>query len=105
MESSEAVGQSTFLVIDNLPRSLSGAELGDLCRPFGTVLFSKVVRDNLTRSLGFGYVQMASADTAQKAQQALDYSTLRGNIIRVSSLRQLPPGYDNAGALSPLLQR
>jgi RNA recognition motif-containing protein len=97
MDSNKAVAQSAFLLLDNLPLSLSCAELGDLCKPFGAVLFSKVVRDSLfSRSLGFGYVQMESGDTAQKAKQALDHSTLQGRIIKVLSIRQLPPGYDNA---------
>ena len=97
MSSNEAVGRSAFLLLDNLPSSLSCAELGDLCRPFGAVLFSKVVRDNLfSRSLGFGYVQMESGDTAQKTKQALDHSTLQGRIIKVLSIRQLPPGFDHA---------
>jgi hypothetical protein len=87
---------SSFLLVDHLPRSLSCAGLRFLCERVGPVLFAKVVR--VVRgahydSMGFGYVQMESAEAAQRTLQSLHLSNMKGEILAVSFIKRLSPGY------------
>jgi RNA recognition motif-containing protein len=43
--------------------------------------------------MGFGYVQMESAEAAQRTLQSLHLSNMNGEILAVSFIKRLPPGY------------
>jgi RNA recognition motif-containing protein len=61
-----SAGQSSCLLFDNLPPSLSCTGLSLLCERVGPVVFSKVIRDVLHHSLRCGYVQMQTAEDAHR---------------------------------------
>jgi hypothetical protein len=87
-----SAGQSSCLLFDNLPPSLSCTGLSLLCERVGPVVFPKVIRDVLHHSLRFGYVQMQTAEDAQQVVRLLHHSDLKGLIIIVTSVEKLPPG-------------
>ena len=56
---------------------------------YGTVARAQVVSDRETgRSRGFGFVEMPSADEAQRAIEALDGSDLGGRRLTVNKARE-----------------
>lgn len=82
---------STNLFVGNLPFSISSQELEELFTPFGTVSRAQVITDRDTgRSRGFGFVEMDSADEAQKAIDSLDGSDFAGRQIKVNVARERP---------------
>lgn len=78
----------TKLFVGGLPFSTNDDGLRDLFTPFGEVLSAQVVSDRFSgRSKGFGFVEMANDDDAQKAIESLNGSDLGGRKIGVSVAR------------------
>ena len=79
---------STKLFVGSLPWSVDDEELKQAFEKQGTVVSAKVVKDRDTgRSRGFGFVEMGSADDAQKAIKALNDSELDGRNIVVNEAK------------------
>jgi RNA recognition motif-containing protein len=73
------------LFVGSLPWGVDDAQLGELFAPYGEVVSARVVTDRDSgRSRGFGFVEFASADSAQAAIEALDGSMVEGRAINVS---------------------
>jgi RNA recognition motif-containing protein len=80
---------STNLFVGNLPFTTSSPYLEQLFSPYGAVSRAQVITDRDTgRSRGFGFVEMDSADEAQKAIDALDGSDFSGRQIKVNVARE-----------------
>jgi|SRR5579884_606890 len=78
----------TKLFVGGLPFSTDNNGLRDLFTQFGEVLSAQVVMDRFSgRSKGFGFVEMANDDEAQKAIDALNGSDMGGRKIGVSVAR------------------
>ncbi len=76
------------LYIGNLPPGATEEDLKANFSQIGQVLSVNIIRDKFTnQSRGFGFVEMASAEDAQKAVQKFDGGELLGNRIRVSEAR------------------
>jgi RNA recognition motif-containing protein len=76
---------SNKLYVGNLSFQAGDEALEELFASQGQVLSAKVVTDRETgRARGFGFVEMASAEEAQKAIQNLDGQDFMGRSIRVS---------------------
>lgn len=76
---------SNKLYVGNLSFQAGDEALEELFASQGQVLSAKVVTDRETgRARGFGFVEMASAEDAQKAIQNLDGQDFMGRSIRVS---------------------
>jgi RNA recognition motif-containing protein len=76
------------IYVGNLPYSTSDSELRDLFSEFGAVSSASVIMDKMTgRSKGFGFVEMPSADEANKAIAALNEKPLQGRPLRVNEAR------------------
>ena len=76
------------LFVGGLPFSTSNEQLRDLFAEVGEVASATVVTDRDTgRSRGFGFVEMANADEAQKAIQALNGTDLDGRNLTVNEAR------------------
>ena len=72
------------LFVANLAYSVSEDALRDLFSPCGEVLSVKIVTDTFTgRSKGFGFVEMATAEAANAAIQALNNKECDGRGIKV----------------------
>jgi RNA recognition motif-containing protein len=79
---------STKLFVGSLPWSIDDAKLKETFETHGNVVSAKVVMDRATgRSRGFGFVEMGSADEANKAIKALNDSELGGRNIVVNEAK------------------
>ena len=79
---------STKIFVGNLAFSTDSAALRALFTPHGEVTTAQVVQDRDTgRSRGFGFVEMASADEAQKAIAATNGKSIDGRQLTVNLAR------------------
>src|ERR1051326_8832351 len=68
---------SSKIYVGGLPYATTDAQLQDLFAAHGTVESARVITDKFTgRSRGFGFVEMASNEEAQRAIQALNGTDL-----------------------------
>ncbi|MDE3019103.1 MAG: RNA-binding protein [Nitrospirota bacterium] len=78
----------TKLYVGSLPYSTTEQELSQLFSQHGTVQSAKVITDRYTgQSRGFGFVEMATGEEAQKAITALNGSELGGRTLVVNEAR------------------
>lgn len=78
----------TKLYVGSLPYSTTEQELQELFAQHGSVQSAKVITDRYTgQSRGFGFVEMATADDAQKAITALNGTPLGGRTLVVNEAR------------------
>ncbi|MEI6092515.1 MAG: RNA-binding protein [bacterium] len=76
------------LYVGNLPYSVNDQKLSDLFASVGEVASAKVITDHDSgRSKGFGFVEMANDDDAQKAISKLDGYDIDGRNLRVNEAR------------------
>jgi RNA recognition motif-containing protein len=74
--------------VGSLPWSVTDEELKQTFEKHGNVVSAKVVTDrNSGRSRGFGFVEMESADDAQKAMSTLNDSEMGGRNIVVNEAK------------------
>lgn len=86
------------LYVGNLPYAATEAELSALFGQAGTVTSVAVIKDRETgRSKGFAFVEMSSADEAQKAISMLSGHMLGGRDLRVSLARPREEGGGRGG--------
>lgn len=83
------------LLVRNLPRTTTEAELRSLFTEYGTVQSCTLVMDKETHSSkGFGFVEMPKQGEAKAAMKLLNGLELSGNKIRVKKA-ELNPGSDD----------
>ena len=84
---------STKIYVGNLPYSVTDSSLQSNFAEFGGVSSAKVMTDRETgRSKGFGFVEMASAEVAQAAIEALHGMSVDGRSITVNLARPREEG-------------
>ena len=72
------------LLIRNLTRSITEAELREMFESYGTVQSCALVMDKETgSSKGFGFVEMPKSGEAKAAMKNLNGKDIEGNRIRV----------------------
>ncbi|MBE9533092.1 MAG: RNA-binding protein [Proteobacteria bacterium] len=72
------------LLVRNLARTTSEAELQSLFEPFGTVQSCTLVIDKETgESKGFGFIEMPKQGDAKAAMKSLNGKDIAGSKIRV----------------------
>ena len=77
------------ILVRNLPRQTTEAELLDLFKPYGHVQSCTVVMDKVTKiSKGFGFVEMPRAGEAKVAIKSLNAREIGGRKIRVKKAEQ-----------------
>ena len=78
------------LFVGGIPWSLTDATLADLFAKIGTVSSAKVIIDKFTqRSKGFGFVEFANDEDADKAVKELNDTEVEGRKIIVQEARPL----------------
>lgn len=88
MSTAVEVAVGTKLYVGSLPYSTTEQELSQLFSQHGTVQSAKVITDRYTgQSRGFGFVEMATGEEAQKAITALNGSELGGRTLVVNEAR------------------
>ena len=76
------------IYVGGLPYATTDAQLQEIFSVHGTVESARVITDKFTgRSRGFGFVEMASSEDAQKAIQALNGTDLDGRNLTVNEAR------------------
>ena len=76
--------QDMKIMMRNLSRDTTAAELLVLFQEYGDVQYCKLVMDKVTgKSKGFGFVEMPRAGEAKAAIKELNYRDFGGNKIRV----------------------
>jgi RNA recognition motif-containing protein len=74
----------------NLNYNLTEEDLEKVFAEFGEVTSVKIIRDKYTdQSKGFGFIEMADDESAQKAINELNGKEVRGRELRVNQAR--PP--------------
>src|SRR3989441_10352846 len=92
----------TKLYVGGLPYSTTEQQLQELFSQQGSVTSAKIITDRYTgQSRGFGFVEMATAEEAQKAITALNGTQMNGRTITVNEARpqeKRPGGGGGGGA-------
>lgn len=79
------------LLIRNLSRSTSEAQLRSLFEPYGTLQSCRIVMDPATGvSKGFGFVEIPKVGGAKAAMKALNNTEVDGSRIRVKRAEAKP---------------
>jgi len=93
----EEQNSESKLFVGNLAWGVTSEDLGAFFSEVGEVTSSNVITDRQTgRSRGFGFVEMASADLAQKAVDELNEKELQGRAIVVNIAKPKAPRDDMA---------
>lgn len=72
------------LLIRNIARSVTEAQLRSLFETFGTIQSCNIVIDKKTgESKGFGFIEMPKSGEAKAASKNLNGTELQGNKLRV----------------------
>ena len=80
---------STNIYVGNLTFDTDSRRLEDLVSEHGTVTKAQVITDRETgRSRGFGFVEMGSAEAAEKAISALNGKDLGGRQLTVNLAKE-----------------
>ncbi len=78
----------TKLYVGGLPYSTTEQQLNELFSQQGSVTSAKVITDKFTgQSRGFGFVEMSTAEEAQKAISALNGTQLDGRPLTVNEAK------------------
>jgi RNA recognition motif-containing protein len=89
---------SKNIYVGNLPYDVSREELNELFGQFGQISSVNLISDKFTgRSKGFGFVEMASDQEADKAIQSLHETELKGRNITVNEARPRENSFGGGG--------
>lgn len=78
------------LYVGSLPYSTTDADLTELFAAYGSVTSARVITDKFTgQSRGFGFVEMASGDEAQKAIDGLNGHKLEQRTLVVNEAKPM----------------
>lgn len=76
------------IYVGNLAYKINDEELKTMFSPYGSVLSAQVIVDRDTqRSKGFGFVEMETAESAEKAIKELNGSEIQGRALTVNLAR------------------
>jgi RNA recognition motif-containing protein len=90
------------LYVGNLPYSITEDSLKNHFASAGSVTSVKIITDRETgRSKGFGFVEMDSDASAEKAISSLDGKEVDGRAIRVTEAKPQEPRDNNRGGGRP----
>ena len=89
---------NTKLYVGNLPFETSESDLQTLFERAGEVSTVSVVRDRMTgRARGFAFVEMSSAEGAQRAIAELDQTQVGGRNLTVNEAKPMAPRSNGGG--------
>ena len=90
------------ILVRNLSRETSEAELLAMFREYGDVQYCKLVTDKVTgKSKGFGFVEMPRAGEAKAAIKGLNYRDVGGNKMRVKRAEKREEGVSGKRSETP----
>jgi RNA recognition motif-containing protein len=78
----------TKLYVGNLPFGVTSQELSDLFSQAGEVVSANIITDRFSgQSRGFGFVEMSSEDSAQKAINQFNEYQMKGRSLKVNEAK------------------
>jgi RNA recognition motif-containing protein len=81
------------ILVRNLSRETTEAELLALFQAYGDVQYCRLVMDKVTgKTKGFGFVEMPRAGEARAAIKSLNYQDVGGSKIRVKKAEKIDAG-------------
>ena len=86
---------SVTIYVRNIPEVITNEELASLFEAYGRVVSSRVVTNKTTqKSHGYGFVEMASEEAAERSIEALNGAELEGQdlIVEEAKSRGRSPG-------------
>jgi cold-inducible RNA-binding protein len=94
----EAVVSSAKLYVGNLSYDTSEASIRTLFEAQGEVTSVSLITDRDSgRPKGFGFVEMATPEEAEKAKSALDGTELDGRALKVDTAKEMVPRAPRSG--------
>jgi len=89
---------ATNIYVGNLPWTTTNDELADMFSQYGQVTKAQVITDRETgRSRGFGFVEMASEEEAQRAIDAMNNQDFNGRPLTVNIAKPREAGGGGGG--------
>lgn len=86
------------IYVGGLPYSATEQQLTELFATHGAVESARVITDKFTgQSRGFGFVEMASAEEAKRAIEALNATQMGGRTLTVNEARPQEPRTGGGG--------
>ena len=86
------------IYVGNLHYEINEDQLREIFEEYGEVSSAKIINDRETgRSKGFGFVEMANEDEANKAISELNDAELKGRNMRVNQARERTGGGGGGG--------
>src|SRR5437764_8490102 len=86
------------IYVGSLPYSVDDSQLEEMFKQYGQVSDVQVITDKYTgQAKGFGFVEMANEDEAQKAIDGLNGTTLGGRTLTVNEARERESGGRSGG--------
>lgn len=86
------------IYVGGLPYSTTEEELSSVFAAHGAVQSARIITDKFTgKSRGFGFVEMATAEDAQKAITALHETQMGGRTLTVNEARPQEPRSGGGG--------
>lgn len=86
------------IYVGGLPYSATEQQLTELFAAHGAVESARVITDKFTgQSRGFGFVEMASAEEAKRAIEALNATQMGGRTLTVNEARPQEPRTGGGG--------
>lgn len=76
------------LYVGNLSNQVNDAQLGDLAKPYGTIVSANVAVDRTNGvSKGFGFIEFSNADEARAAIAGLNGRDVNGQALKVDEAK------------------
>lgn len=76
------------LYVGNISFNVTDEDLKEAFAQFGEIVSATVIKDRISgRSRGFGFVEFTSADSAQKAREAMDGKSFKGRPLKIDMAR------------------
>lgn len=76
------------LTVDGLPRSFTDEDLQELFQSYGRILKAMMIHSLHIPSYHYGSIEMATADEAERAREALNGTMVDHHVILVFTSRQ-----------------
>lgn len=84
---------SLTVYVRNLPEEISNEELASVFEAYGRVVSARIIGDKRTKkSHGYGFVEMASEEAAERAIESLHGAELEGKDLDVQPAKARGPG-------------
>jgi cold-inducible RNA-binding protein len=76
------------LYVGNLSNQVNDAQLGDLAKPYGTLVSANVAVDRTNgASKGFGFIEFSNADEGRAAMAGLNGRDVHGQALKVDEAK------------------